>query len=115
VTSPTVPRRAKAGGGGRLIGGGFVAPERLDPRAVWRRLGEVVAAPDEHERALLGGLPAERLREGGLADPRLPADQDQAAAPGEGVGETLPQDREFSFPPREGRRMQRQHCHWYST
>ena len=54
---------------------GAIAGGEFGPRPVWGDFGQVVAAPDEHERTLLGGLPAQRLRERRLADPRLAADQ----------------------------------------
>ena len=79
-----------------------IAPEEFDPRAVGRRLDEVITSPSQHQRALVGGLPAEGLGERGLADPRLPADQDQAARTGERGVERLAQQGELAIAADEG-------------
>ncbi len=73
-----------------------MVPEEFDPRAVGRRLGQVIAPPDEHQRTLLRRLPAERLGERRLADARLTADEHETAPPGESGIEMLAQDSEFA-------------------
>ena len=84
----------------------------LGPWAVGGRVGEIVAAPDEYERTLLRRLPAQRLRERRLADPRLTADQDEAPPPGEGGAQMVAQDAQFALTPNEGRpRGRKRHVH----
>jgi hypothetical protein len=79
--------------------------EHLDPRPVRRRLGAVVAAPDENARPPRGGLPAHRSRERSFADPRLAADQYEAAPPGARSITMLLEHATFALPPDEsGRR-----------
>src|SRR5262249_1808679 len=63
--------------------------------------------PDEHECALRHRLTAERFREGGLADPRLPADQHQAALAGGSGGKPRTQEGELPVSPDEGRDVRR--------
>jgi len=73
-----------------------IAPEEFDPGAIGRRLGEVVAPPDEDQRPPRLGIPAHRLGQRGLADARLAADEHQAAPPGESGIEMLAQDTAFT-------------------
>ena len=87
-------RRARAAGrppAGRAGASPRGAGEGLAPGAVGRRLGQVVAAPDQHQRALRGRLGQQRLGEGGLADARLAADEHQRPAPGQRRGERVAQ------------------------
>ena len=58
-----------------------IVVQEIDPRTVGRRLGEVVAAPDQRQRTLVGRLPTERFDQRGLADPGLATDQHEPAAP----------------------------------
>jgi hypothetical protein len=93
---------AALGEGGRKDGRvvyGRVGGEEIDPGTVGRGLGKVVAASDQHQRALLSCLPRQCLGERGLADPRLPTDQNEAAVPCEGGIEVLAQEGEFARTP----------------
>src|SRR5205823_3382264 len=78
------PRRRQRRRQRRQVRGGGQRRERRPPGAIRRRVGQVVAAADRQARTALQRLAPQRLGQGGLADPRLPADQHQAAAPGHG-------------------------------
>ncbi len=102
--------------GGRLVTG-VIRAEQLYPRTVGGSLGEIITASDKDERCPLTRVSAERLGERGLADPRLTADQHQAALPGEGASESLAKDGEFAVPPDKARRGasgRRSWVGWYS-
>src|SRR5205085_925956 len=72
---------------------------RVEPGAVGRGLREVVAAPDEHQRALRRGLVGQRLGQRGLADARLAPDEHQAPATDQGRRELLGEQRLLALPP----------------
>ena len=95
-------RRAIESGDGRSVGGigeGLGAPGDLDPRAVGRGLGAVVAVADEDVGARVRRLAAERIREGGLPDAGLAADQDEAALAIAHRSQAIVQEREFAVAP----------------
>ena len=95
-------RRAIESGDGRSVGGigeGLGAPGDLDPGAVGRGLGPVVAVADEDVRARARRLAAERIREGGLANAGLTSDQDEAAPTIARRGQAVVQEGEFAVAP----------------
>ena len=87
----------------------LIMPEEFDPRPIGRRLGEVVAPTDEHLRSPLGCLTAQGLREHGLANPRLSADQYEATLPRERGIESLPQAGEFAVSSDKGWQLGHEH------
>ncbi len=93
-------------GEGRKAVARLAATEQFRPRAVGGRVGEIVASPYQHERAPLPRFGAECLREGGLADPRVTADEHEATMPGDGGDEMIAHQRQFPSPPDEVRWMQ---------
>ncbi|HEY8311021.1 MAG TPA: hypothetical protein VIG47_10720, partial [Gemmatimonadaceae bacterium] len=91
----------KDGGQRRFAIGWLVARKQFQPRAIRRRFRNVVAAPNEHQRALFCRFPAKRFRERGLADARLATDQDEATVSRERGIKTIAQDRLLAFAPDE--------------
>jgi hypothetical protein len=79
--------------------------EEVDPGAEGRALCEIKRAPCEHERVLRLCLPAYRLGECRLPDPRFSADQHESAMPGEGRIEVVAQDGKFALAPDEQGRV----------
>ncbi len=96
-------RVAAEGGWYREIGCEGHARQGLGPGAVGRRLAEVVAAPDQHPRALFLGLAAECLGQGGLTDARLAADEHQRPVASQGGIQGIAQRRLLALAADEGR------------
>jgi hypothetical protein len=69
--------------------------EEFDKRAPGRCFAEVIASADEDERASIHSLPAQRLSEGGLANPGFAADEDEATVSRQGGSQTVAQDVQF--------------------
>ncbi|HEY7907305.1 MAG TPA: hypothetical protein VIC60_00465 [Thermomicrobiales bacterium] len=86
-------------GEGRQRGGRQELGADLYPRIVRRRLGEIVAPPDEDERPARLGFRAQRLGEGRLADTGLAADEDEMAPSAESRREALAQHCAFTVSP----------------
>src|SRR5215213_9681243 len=81
-----------------------IGGEEVAPGSVWRRVREVVAVAGEDVRALVGRLVGEGAGERGLADPGLPAEEDQAAVSRQGGGEFFAQYALLPRPADEGGR-----------
>ena len=82
---------------GRRILAAHVRPDRLRPRPVGRRTAGLPGAAEEGRRASLPRPLRELVREPALADARLAAEQDEAAAPGERRLERLLEDAELAL------------------
>ena len=102
---------------GRWILAAHVRPDRLRPRPVGRRTAGFPGAAEEGRRAPLPRPLRELIREPALADARLAAEQDEAAAPGERRIERLLEDTELALaaderagPARLGRRREVERC-----
>src|SRR5439155_9361451 len=90
--------------------------DHLNPRPVGRSALAFPAPPPEHEVTLLRGLTTQLLHQAGLADARLPDDEEEASAARDGVFQTRAQLHEFVVPTDEdrlralaGRRHRRDH------
>jgi hypothetical protein len=79
------------------------AAEQLTPGAVGRGLGQVVAAPHQHQQVLATPLGQRRLGQGRLADARLAADEHQRPSPRPRRGAGLAQGGQLAIAPDERR------------
>ena len=75
-----------------------VGPERLRPGPAGRCLAGLPAAADQHSRSLSSRASDDLLGQPALPDARLTLDQEQPAAPGEGIVETRPELGELRSP-----------------
>ncbi|MDA8259368.1 MAG: hypothetical protein M0Z99_27645 [Betaproteobacteria bacterium] len=87
-----------------------VTPDQLQPRPIRRRTGFFRAAPQEREHIAPSGMSGNLLRCAGLANSRLPGEQNNIGLPGDGTLQRSLQCVEFTLPsdePASGLRVHR--------